>query len=255
MKELNENQNGGKPIEITIDLEDVFNGKQKHHDDDNDPGTIIIYVIKVDKIKFKVRKRKMNGREILSLVGLTPETHRLFELGKHHQEIQPDEVVDFKKTGIERFKSVAKHANEGKEAALAASSFTGRQAFAPLEEDADFLNKHYEHWETLQENGSGWILLHHFAVPEGYNVEHCTLAVMVPPSYPTTEMDMMYFYPALSRKDGKPIGALSAQGLDSKSFQRWSRHRNAGQWKPGIDNLETHVLSIEGWLIDELKKR
>jgi hypothetical protein len=78
---------------------------------------------------------------------------------------------------------------------------------------------------------------------------------MIPPSYPSTEFDMMYFCPALHRKDGQSIGALSQQSLDGKTFQRWSRHRNAGEWRSGIDNLETHVLSVQAWLIDELKKR
>jgi hypothetical protein len=66
---------------------------------------------------------------------------------------------------------------------------------------------------------------------------------------------MMYFYPELNRKDGQPIGRLNPQGLDGKNFQRWSRHRAAGMWRSGVDNLETHVLSVQSWLIDELQKR
>jgi hypothetical protein len=78
---------------------------------------------------------------------------------------------------------------------------------------------------------------------------------MIPPSYPTTEFDMMYFYPALHRFDNLPIGALSDHSLEGKIFQRWSRHRNPGEWRAGIDNVETHVVSVRAWLKDEFQKR
>lgn len=246
--------NGHDEIIIKIDLEEVFHGRQKHHEH-HDPGTVVYYIFKVDKETFEKKQFKWTGKELLALVGLTPDKYRLFQLGEGHKEIMPEDIVDLRECGIERFKSVAKHANEGKEAAAIAASPSLRRVIDLLPEDEAFLNKNYPMWESLKEGGTGWILLHKFKVPAGYNVEETTVAFMIPPSYPSTEFDMMYFYPALQRKDGQPIGALSQQGLDGKIFQRWSRHRNAGEWRSGIDNLETHVLSVQAWLIDELKKR
>lgn len=246
-------KNGHDDKVIKIDLEEVFHGRQKH-DECHEPGTIVYYVFKVDKETFERKQYEWMGRELLALVGLTPDKYRLFQLGEGHKEIAPDEIVDLRKCGIERFKSVAKHANEGKEAAQAASS-TLRKMVDLLPDDEAYLNKTHPRWETLHVGNMGWILIHGFKLPVGYNVEETTVAFMIPPSYPTVEFDMMYFYPALHRADSKEIGALSSQALDEKIFQRWSRHRNSGEWRSGIDNLETHVLSVQSWLIDELKKR
>lgn len=228
-----------KEIIIKIDLEEVFN-KRQNHPEDCDPGTVIYYVIRVDKQQFERKEHELTGRQILALVGLTPDKHRLFELGEGQREVQPDEMVDFKKPGIERFKSVARHANEGKEngAAQAAPVSLTRKAVTLLPDDEKFLNMFSCNWETVKEGNVGWILIPDFDVPPGYNVTKTCLALMIPGSYPTVEFDMMYFFPALSRSDGKAIRALSNQALDKQIFQRWSRHRNQGDWRPGVDNLE-----------------
>lgn len=255
MNEVYKNENNGHDEKvIKVDLEEVFHGRQKHHED-HDPGTVVYYVFKLDKVSFEKKQFKWTGLELLALVGLTPDKYRLFQLGEGHKEIKPDEVVNLKECGIERFKSVAKHANEGKEAAATAASPSLRKAVQLLPEDEAFLNKCHPNWETLYAGNTGWIIIHNFKVPDEYNLEETSVAFMIPPSYPTVEFDMMYFYPDLRRKDGQTIGALTAQNLDGKIFQRWSRHRIAGEWRSGIDNLETHVLSVQSWLIDELKKR
>lgn len=253
LNDTNEQNGQGDKI-IKVDLEEVFHGRQKHHEH-HDPGTVVYYVFKIDKETLEKKEFEWTGKGLLALVGLTSEKYRLFQLGEGHKEILPDDIVDLRECGIERFKSVAKHANEGKEAAAIAASPSLRRVIDLLSEDEAFLNKNHTHWETLIEGNTGWIVIHEFKLPAGYNVEETTVSFMIPPSYPSTEFDMMYFYPALQRKDGQPIGALSEQSLDGKVFQRWSRHRNQGEWRPGIDNLESHVLSVQAWLTDELKKR
>jgi hypothetical protein len=67
---------------------------------------------------------------------------------------------------------------------------------------------------------------------------------------------MAYFYPALSRLDGKPIGATQVnQKIENRVFQRWSRHRTPkNPWKVGEDNLGTHICFIEDWLEQEFEK-
>jgi hypothetical protein len=240
---------------ITIDLEKVFQGHQCHPEDD--PGIVIHYLVKVDKEQFEVKEPTKTGRELLALVGLKPDTHRLFELGHGQREIGPDEKADFKKPGIERFKSVPKHANEGKGAAAEAAPLLAqlRKQFALLSVDAAYLNRHYPNgWEALLEGGGGWVLIHGFPLPEGYNVQEASVAFMIPASYPTTQIDMMYFLPNLSRADGKGINCLTPRPIDGKNYQQWSRHRGPSDWRPGLDNIETHVLAITGWLQDELKK-
>jgi len=244
-----------KEVIIKIDISEVFH-KRECHPEDVDPGTVIYYIIQVDKKQLEVKQPEMAGRQILALVELTPDKYRLFELGEGQREILPDEIVDFRKCGIERFKSVARHANEGNEATAGVASLSAiRREFHLLLEDQKYLNRISDCWETIMSGNTGWILITDYKLPDGYNVKDTTIAFMLPSSYPTVEFDMMYFFPALSRADGKPIGALSSHVLDGKNFQRWSRHRNSGDWRSDIDNLESHVLSVQGWLNDELLKR
>jgi hypothetical protein len=43
--------------------------------------------------------------------------------------------------------------------------------------------------------------------------------------------------------------------LDGKQFQQWSRHRTgANPWRPGLDNVCTHLLLVNSWLEKELRK-
>ncbi len=110
-------------------------------------------------------------------------------------------------------------------------------------------------WETIVD-GSQWVLIHQFPVPPGYNHATVTAAIRIETGYPNTQLDMVYFFPALTRKNGMPLPATEAQQpLDGKSYQRWSRHRTpANPWKPGQDHIATHVILIEDWLDREIEK-
>jgi hypothetical protein len=247
---------GKQPNEliIKIRLEEVFTGDACHPE--HDPGVVIHYIINLDGKDYEVSKPTMTGSEILALAGYSTNTRRLFEIGEGQRPIEPEEVVDFKRKGIERFRSLPKTVREGKGSATGALpiSLLINKAFELLPNDNDYLERLRLPWETKTDGGARWILIYDFPVPLGYNVSKTTLAFMLPPSFPTTEIDMMYFHPALSRTDGKGINALSGHQLGGVPFQRWSRHRNQGEWRPDIDNVETHVLSVHAWLYDELKK-
>jgi len=132
---------------------------------------------------------------------------------------------------------------------------TFRRQFDLLPDDRQFLEEYGLPWEAIVE-GSQWVLLHEFLTHPGYNYQRATAAVRMETGYPQTALDMVYFCPALLRRDGQPIGATQAvQSLDGKSFQRWSRHRTSqNPWKPGRDNLGTHVILIEDWLAREFEK-
>jgi hypothetical protein len=132
---------------------------------------------------------------------------------------------------------------------------TLRRQFDLLPEDERFLQEYGLPWETIVD-GSQWVLIHDFPAADGYNHSGVTAAIRLETGYPNTELSMVYFYPALARKDGKPIGATQAtQQIDGKIFQRWSRHRTPqNPWKIGRDNLGTHVILIEDWLEREFQK-
>lgn len=132
---------------------------------------------------------------------------------------------------------------------------TLRRQFDLLPQDQEFLDEYGYPWETIVD-GSQWVLIHEFPTHEGYNPPHATAAIRMETGYPNTELSMVYFFPALARKDGKPIGATQhMQAIDGKEYQRWSRHRTSeNPWRVGLDLLDTHIILIEDWLAREFEK-
>jgi len=123
--------------------------------------------------------------------------------------------------------------------------------FSLPEEDIEFLNTSNYKWETIIDGGNRWVIIHEFPVPNGYNESSVTVAIQILSGYPNSQLDMAYFYPWLSRKDGVHIGqADQPMTIQQQSFQRWSRHY---PWQPGIHSLSTHILSIEDWLSREFR--
>lgn len=130
-----------------------------------------------------------------------------------------------------------------------------RRQFDLLPQDQKFLDEYKLPWETIFD-GSQWVLIHEFRTPDGYNHPCVTAAIRLETGYPVTALDMVYFFPAVARKDGQPIGAAdSPQVIDGKTYQRWSRHRTAANpWMPGRDDLGAHIFLIEDWLEREFEK-
>ena len=131
-----------------------------------------------------------------------------------------------------------------------------RKQFELFEDDRDFLESLGLPWETIVEGKMLWILIHEFNLSTEYKEGKVSLAINMPTGYPRTQLDMVYFYPAISRNDNQPIGALAPQNIDGKTWQRWSRHRTRlNAWREGVDNLATHFALIEYWLEREFKLR
>jgi hypothetical protein len=131
-----------------------------------------------------------------------------------------------------------------------------RREFELPEEDEAFLDAYGCPWETVID-GSDWVLLHDFLTPAGgYEPEKLIAAIRIETGYPKAALDMVYFYPAITRQDGKAIGATQKrQSIDGKAFQRWSRHYTGEHpWVIGENNLGTHIDTIEGWLQREFEK-
>lgn len=131
-----------------------------------------------------------------------------------------------------------------------------RRQFQLPEEDTEFLESNQFPWETVIDGSIKRVVIRDFPVPPGYNLMTIDVNVRIEAAYPDTQIDMVYFYPPLARSDGKPINATASDNFDGKSWQRWSRHRtNRHPWRPGLDNLSTHLALVGEWLSLELAKR
>lgn len=127
-----------------------------------------------------------------------------------------------------------------------------RRQFHLSEEDEACLAARSANWEAIIENNTKWVIIHDFAIPEGYNRRSASAALRISPSYPDDQVDMVYFCPALALTNGRAIRQLTTHALDGKQYQQWSRHRKPGDWRPGIDNICTHMLQVDAWLEKEL---
>lgn len=130
-----------------------------------------------------------------------------------------------------------------------------RQQFQLAEEDVEGLAALGLAWEAVVEGNTKWLILPAYPIPAGYNHQTASVALRIKPSYPDDDIDMVYFCPPLALTSGKPIGRLSLCQIDGKQYQQWSRHRTAANpWRPGLDNVCTHLLQVDSWLERELKK-
>lgn len=129
-----------------------------------------------------------------------------------------------------------------------------RREFALPPEDVAFIEEMGWPWEAIRNGNGMWLIIHEYPVPDGYQVKATSVALQLAATYPEAQIDMAYFYPALSRVDRIAIRQLADQQLDGKVWQRWSRHRTAqNPWRPGLDGLETHMLLVKEWLARELR--
>jgi hypothetical protein len=73
------------------------------------------YKIRIDKEYRTVHVPEMTGRQILALVNKTPEAYLLSQKfhGGQVVPIRADEVVDFRRHGVERFQTLALDPTEG----------------------------------------------------------------------------------------------------------------------------------------------
>lgn len=232
-----------------IDIEEyVKEGKEIPHAE--------LYRIRIDNKKYDVTVYEMVARDILKLAEKNPpERFSLYQKlkGGETRKIELGDIVDFRAPGVERFMTLPLDQTEGAEPAQERQEL--RRQFELPEEDVNFLDGLRLTWETVNEGAVQRVVIYGHKLPAGYTRTHADLNVRIERTYPDTQIDMIYFFPALSIADGKEIKAITSDKFDGKDWQRWSRHRTPqNPWRPGIDNLETHMILVGEWLKQELGK-
>ena len=205
------------------------------------------YFIKVDKNKYPWHDKFILGKQVIGLeIKSNVNDYNLLKFYSNSPKPVPvgsDEKIDLTEKCLVRFVVQPKTQSDGE-----------RKSFSLPEEDTEFLNQISFPWEAYLDGPAMWLLINDYNLPEGYNTTKATVALMIPPTYPASQIDMAYFFPQLVKKNGKAINAITAQSIDGKIFQRWSRHRKSGEWKPGVDCVATHLELVNHWLENDLKR-
>ena len=89
------------------------------------------------------------------------------------------------------------------------------------------------------------VVLAGYPLPAGYDQTQSDLLLRLSPGYPDVPPDMWWFSPAVKLANGRTVRATeSTEHHLGRMWQRWSRHFNQGQWKSGVDCLETFLALI-----------
>lgn len=167
--------------------------------------------------------------------------------GQAKREVQVTDHVDLRTPGIEKLRLTPKEVNNGE------ASPAPRRDFALLDADDVFLDGLGLRWETVEDAGRRWLLIHHYPVPAGYTVARTLLALDIPPTYPGAQIDMFYTNPPMALTSGRAIDCTHISAtIQGAAFNGWSRHRGPGSpWNPAGDNVSTHLALVESALAKE----
>jgi hypothetical protein len=111
--------------------------------------------------------------------------------------------------------------------------------------DKAFLLERNLTYEVTLEAGMTCIVISQWPLPPGFDRNTADLLVRLSPGYPDVHPDMWWFDPPVHRFDGGSLPATEVvEWHCGRMWQRWSRHFSHGQWRPGIDGLESYLALI-----------
>jgi hypothetical protein len=111
--------------------------------------------------------------------------------------------------------------------------------------DRQYLDERAPGHAVLTEANMVCVTMPDFPLPAGFNVGSSTLLLRLSPGYPDVPPDMWWFNPPVKRVDGTEIPATQAYERHlGREWQRWSRHLTAGQWRSGVDSLESYLAIV-----------
>lgn len=201
--------------------------------------------LNVQGVDIRSNEPTITVQDAIKRAGFDPEAPWIIVLkvaGEPKREVPLTHVIDLRHPGIEKLRLTPRQIDNGE--ALAPR----RCDFALLPQDEAHLNRLRLRWETALDQGRRWLLLRAYPLPAGYNVARADIAIEIPSSYPSAQLDMFYCNPHLARLSGGDIPQTQViESIFGVGYQRWSRHR---QWDSTRDTLATHLA-----LVDESLRR
>lgn len=168
--------------------------------------------------------------------------------GQNKQEVNSDYMLDLRTPGLEKIRLMQRNVDNGD-----GLQYKAQCEFELLAVDKRYLDSSGLRWETILCGERRWLLIHDYQLMPGYTPAVTQLALDIPKDYPSAQIDMFYFAPAVSRGDGLPIPSTQVTAnIDGIVYQGWSRHRNgANPWDQFADNVATHLALVESCLARE----
>jgi hypothetical protein len=116
--------------------------------------------------------------------------------------------------------------------------------------DARYLNERGLHTTITTDGGHICVIIKGWVVPPGYNHTAVDLLLRLSAGYPDIQPDMWWVSPRLTLANGSTIPATEiTENYLGRDWQRWSRHLPVGQWRAGVDGLESYLTLVRGQMI------
>lgn len=113
------------------------------------------------------------------------------------------------------------------------------------ESDTKYLSERGIAHDVVTEGGMTCVVLRQWPLPKGLNRHAADLLIRLSPGYPDVHPDMWWFDPPVRLANGQALPATEViEQYLGRSWQRWSRHFNNGQWQSGVDGLESYLALI-----------
>src|SRR5579859_932604 len=113
------------------------------------------------------------------------------------------------------------------------------------ESDLAYLDDRKLKYSVQSEGGMTCVVIEGYRLPDGYHPAQSDLLLRLSPGYPDVPPDMWWFNPPVRLVTGASIPATEQMESHlGRTWQRWSRHFNSGQWKSGIDSLQSFMALI-----------
>jgi hypothetical protein len=111
--------------------------------------------------------------------------------------------------------------------------------------DLDHLRARALEHSISVEAGMTCVCIPRFPLPAGFDRSEVDLLLRLSAGYPDVPPDMWWFTPSVRRLDGTEIPATQSQERHlGRDWQRWSRHLAPGQWRSGVDSLESYLAIV-----------
>jgi hypothetical protein len=105
-------------------------------------------------------------------------------------------------------------------------------------------------YEVSADAGMTCVVIKAWQLPAGYDRTESNLLVRLPAGFPDVAPDMWWFAPAVKLASGATAQATElTENYLGQQWQRWSRHFQPGQWRSGLDGLESYLALIQAELI------
>ncbi len=105
-------------------------------------------------------------------------------------------------------------------------------------------------YEVSAEVGMTCVVIRSWHLPGGYDRTESDLLIRLPVGFPDLAPDMWWLAPAVKLAGGATVQATDlTETYLGRQWQRWSRHFQPGQWRSGLDGLESYLALIQRELI------